>query len=161
MNTVAVISRARGALRHHDGMAARRQVSAAAGFADKAARKLRGVTSLRSAAALAFRSTGTAEVIVSASHLSTVEAEVRAHGVPADLRAALARLGVSGGQLDGVRTALLIDSAGGPVLIVPLTDAGRTQNLKALASELAHFAGHARRNPIVRSRPQAKRYISR
>lgn len=90
--------------------------------------------------------------------MSTVQAQVRAQGIPADLRAALARLGVSGGQLAGVRAALLTDSAGGPVLIAPLTDAKRSQNLKALASELAQFAGRARRNPIARSRPQAKRY---
>lgn len=153
------LARARGALRHHDGKAAPRQVSAAAGFADKAARKLRGAASLRSAAVLALRSAGPAEIVVSSSDVSTVQAQVRAAGIPADLRAALARLGVSGGQLAGVRAALLTDSAGGPVLIAPLTDAKRSQNLKALASELAQFAGRARRNPIARSRPQAKRYI--
>ena len=155
------LARARGALRHHDTKLARRQVAAAAGFADKAARKLRGVASLRSAAALALRSTGTVEVVVSSTHVFTVQSQVRAHGVPADLRRAVARLGVSSGQLAGVRTALLIDSAGGPVLIAPLTDAKRTQNLTALANELAAFAGHARRNPIARSRPQAKRFIPR
>ncbi len=62
-------------------------------------------------------------------------------------------------RLAGVRAALEIDSVGGPVLIAPLTDAKRTQNLKSLASELAQFAGRARRDPIVRSRPQAKRYV--
>jgi hypothetical protein len=155
----SALARARGALRHHDTRTARRQVAAAAGFADKAGRKLSSVTSLRTAAALALRSTGATEVVVSTGHVSTVQAQVSAHGVPADLRVALGRLGVSRSQLAAVRAGLLVNSSGGAVFIAPLGDSARSQNLNTLAKELAAFARRARRSPIARTRPQAKRYV--
>jgi hypothetical protein len=155
------LARARGALRHHDEAAARRQVLAAAGFADKAARGLRRMPSLRASAAATLTSTGAAEVTVSAGDVAVLQAAVRSGGVPAELKAALARLGVGGRDLARVKDALLGDSVGGPVLIAPLADRARTKNIQAMATELAAFARKARHRPIVRSHGQAKRYRQR
>jgi hypothetical protein len=152
------LARARGALRHHDNGAARTQVIAAAGFASKAARALRKAASLRALAAATLTSTGTAEVVVSSSDVAALQVAVHAGGVPAELRAALARLGVTGAALAGVKDGLLADSPGGPALIAPLANPARTKNMRAMATELDAFARNARRRPIVRSHGQPKRY---
>ena len=154
----AALARARGALRHHDDASARRQVFAAAGFADKAASALRRVPSLRAGAAATLNATGTAEVVASSEDVVALQAAVFSRGVPADLKAALARLGVTGNNLAPVKDALLGDSAGGPVLIAPLADPARTKNIQAMVTELGTFARNARHRPITRSPGQAKRY---
>ena len=152
------LARARGALRHNDDAAARTQVFAAAGFANKAAQALRRVPSLRASAAAALSATGTAEVIVSAGDVAALQAAVFAGGLPADLKAALARLGVTGAALAAVKDGLLADSVGGPVLIAPLADPARTKNIQAMVSELTSFAHNAQRTPVVRSRGEPRRY---
>lgn len=157
----AALARARGALRHKDDAAARKQVLAAAGFANKAAQALRRVPSLRAAAAAALTSTGAAEVVISSGDVGALHAAVHTGGVPADLKAALARLGVTGNALSGVKDGLLVDSTGGPVLIAPLADPARTKNIQAMATELTAFAQRARRQPIERSHGEPKRYRQR
>ena len=151
-------ARALGALRHRDDAAARKQVFAAAAFASNAARALRRVPALRASAVSALTSTGAAEVVVSSSDVAALQAAVHAGGVPADLKAALARLGVTGGALAGVKDGLLTDSVGGPALIAPLADPARTKNIQAMATELAAFARNAKRRPIVRSHGQPRRF---
>jgi hypothetical protein len=156
--SATALARARGALKHHNNTAARKQVSAAAGFADKAAKSLKRTPSLRASAANALSATGTAEVVVSSTHVTTLQGQVRATGVPADLRGVLRGLGVQGADLSRAKTALLIDSSGGAVLIAPLADSARTRNLQTIAAELAQFARRARRAPITQTRPGPKRF---
>jgi hypothetical protein len=146
------LARARGATRAGDFKAVRRQVLAAAGFAGAAARALRPVPSLRAKALAALQSTGAVEVVATPADVLALQTDVRAGGVPADLKAALGRLGVRGGNLAGVRDALLATSPGGPVLIAPLADPARTQNLKAMRAELARYSRAARRSPLARAR---------
>jgi hypothetical protein len=158
--TGTALARARGAIRHHDMTSARRQVLAAAGFADGAAKALGGVPALRAAAGAALTSTGATEVIVSDDQLSSLRSAVRSGGVPADLKAALAKLGVTASaDLANVKAGLLDTlSPGGPVLIAPLTDPARTSTLKALATELAAFAKAARAHPISRTKGSPRSY---
>ena len=155
------LARARGANSRHDLKAARRQVLAAAGFADRASRSLRSVPALRASAAAALNATGAVEVVAGPADMAALQAAVRSGGVPADLRGALARLGIRGADLQPVRAALLIGSTGGPALIAPLADPARTKNLQAIATELARFARDARRTPVSRSRGGAKSYRPR
>lgn len=159
--SATALARARGATDRHDLGAARRQVLAAAGFAGKAARALQPVPSLRARALTALTATGATEVVATPAELLALQADVRARGVPADLRDRLHRLGVRSDDLARVRAALLVGSTGGPALIGPLADPARTRNLKSIAAELARFSRSARRAPISRSRGLPKRYRPR
>jgi hypothetical protein len=152
------LARARGALRHHNVSAARTQSRAAARFADNASRRLKRVPALRIAAAVALRTAGVAEVTVTLGQTSQLHDDVILHGIPSDLRAALQRLGVRGGDFGRARTALLGTPSSGPVLIAPLMDSGRNQNLTALASSFSAFARAPRRQPILSTRPGRRRY---
>jgi hypothetical protein len=151
------LARARGALARDDLRAARRQVLAAARFSADAARLLRRVPALRANAVGALRRGGTTEVVATDADVRSMQAAVRAGGVPASVRSALRRLGVRGGDLKPVRATLLATQAGGPVLIAPLADPARTANMKALSAELSRYARAARRAPISRSRPEPRR----
>ncbi len=151
------LARARGAARKNDALLTRRQVRAAAAFAAQAAKALRRAAPLRAKAANALTATGTSEVTVSAGDLIALQAAVRTGGVPADLAAALKRLGVAGDDLKRVRKALLAQPSSGGMLIAPLADTQRTQLLQALAAQLARYAKKARRNPIVRTRGEPLR----
>lgn len=155
--SATALARSRGALRARNKRAARKQALAAASFADKAARALRAVPALRAKAAAALKAGGTTEVVTTPEQVLALQTEVRATGLPAELRDALRRLGVRGDQLGSVRDALLLETTGGPALIGPLTDPARTRNLKAIASELARFSKSARRRPIKRTRGMPKR----
>jgi hypothetical protein len=90
-----------------------------------------------------------------------MQAGVRAHGVPPDLRRLLRRLGVRGRDLAPVRAALLGGLPGGPALIEPLADPSRTRTLRAISTGLAGFARSARRRPLERVRGKPKRYTPR
>jgi hypothetical protein len=155
--SATALARARGALHHHDLSSARKQVRAAGSFAGKAAKLLRGVPALRATAAAALVATGAAEVTATSGQLASLQLAVR-HGFPADLRSALARLGVQGQDLGRARQTLEASASGGPALIAPLTDAARSNNIRAIASGLSKFASSARRQPITHSRPGPKRF---
>jgi hypothetical protein len=159
--SATALARARGAIARRDLRAARKQTLAAAGFAGKAARALRPVPGLRASALSALSSTGATEVVATPDQVIALQAEVRAGGVPADLRDQLRRLGIRGADLKPVRAALLAGSTGGPALIAPLADAARTRNLRSMATELARFSRSARRAPISRSRGLPNRYRPR
>lgn len=156
--SATALARARGANRRHDLKAARRQVLAAAGFAEKASKALHGVPALRASAAAALTATGATEVVVSAAEVQGLQATVRSSGVPADLRDELRSLGIRGADLTRVRDAMLVTSMGGPTLIAPLADPARTKNLRALSAELAKFAKAARRRPISTSPGAPRKY---
>jgi hypothetical protein len=143
------LARARGALSQHDVKGARRQVHAAASFADHAAQALRGVPRLRAKAVSALRSGGVAEVNASAAEVAALQAGVASNGVPGDLAALLAGLGVAGDDLDRVRRSLLAASSGGPSLIAPLADASQTRDLKSMGAALGQFARAARHAPLA------------
>jgi hypothetical protein len=159
--SATALARARGATARHDLKAARKQTLAAAGFAGKAARALRPVPALRASALGALTSTGATEVVATPDQILALQTEVRAGGVPADLREQLRRLGVRGADLKRVRDALLAGATGGPTLIAPLADAARTRNLRSIATELARYSRSARRTPISRSRALPNRYRPR
>jgi hypothetical protein len=142
------LARSRAALRKHDRTLARRQALASAAFASQAAKTLRGVPALRAKAAATLTSTGTAEVTATAAQVLALQASVRAGGVPSDLAAQLARLGIRGADLGRVKAALLASSAGGPALIAPLADPAVTRTIEASAAALAKYAKAARRAPI-------------
>jgi hypothetical protein len=156
--SASALARARGALRHHNQATARKQVRAAAGFADGAAKALRSVPALRAAAAAALVSTGAAEVMVTTSDVAALQADVRAHGMPADLRDLLRGLGVTGHDLVGAQDGLLVAPTGGPTLIAPLADPARTRLFRSIGAELAAFSRRARRTPILQTRGAPKRY---
>jgi hypothetical protein len=156
--SATALARSRGALRHHDIGSARKQVRAAGTFADKAAKALRGVPALRATAAAALVATGTAEVTATSSQVASLQLAARVHGVPADLRSALGRLGVQGQDLGRARLSLEASAGGGPALIAPLADSARTNNIRAIASGLSSFASSARRQPITHTQPGPKRF---
>lgn len=158
--TGTALARSRGAIHRHDMTAARRQVLAAAGFADRAAKALRAVPALRAAAATALTSTGAIEVIATADKIVALLTTLRTSGIPADLKAALKALGVTASSdLASVKAGLLAStSGGGPTLIAPLTDPARTRNIQAMATDLAAFAKAARHRPITSSRGGPRRY---
>jgi len=150
------LARARAARTKNDRARARTQLLASARFADQAARALKSVPALRAAAVTALRAGGTAEVLVTADQVSTLQAGVRRGGVPADLRAVLAGLGVRGSaDLAHVRAGLVsdvisVDSIAGPALIAPLADPARAKLVRTTSSELARYAAKARKHPIAR-----------
>ena len=149
------LARSRGAIAKHDRARARTQLLASARFADQAAKALKGVPALRAAAVTALRAGKTLEVIASPDDIGALQASVRRSGLPAELRAQLAGLGVAGKDLDRVRAGMLHtaaspDTMAGAVLIAPLDDAGRTKQLQNMTSELARYATRARRHPIAR-----------
>ena len=134
---------------------ARRQLVASARYAEQAAKTLGKVAKLRSAAAAALRAGNVAEVVVTGDQMVAFQRRVRSRGVPADLTALLARLGIRGGGLARVRAGLLDDriaaiSLGGPALVAPLTSAGENAALHSLIGELNRYASAARRHPIAR-----------
>lgn len=142
------LARSRGALAKHDRTLARRQALASASFASQAAKALRRVPALRSAAAAALAAGGTAEVSATLAQVLALQSSVRARGVPSDLAGLLARLGVRGADLARVKQALLSGSAGGPALIAPLADPAVARSIQGLAAALASYAKSARRAPI-------------
>ena len=150
------LARARAASAKNDRARARTQLLASARFSDQAARALKGVPALRAGAVTALRAGGTAEVLVTADEVSALQAGVRRGGVPADLRAVLAGLGVRGRtDLAHVRAGLLVnvlsvDTIAGPALIAPLADPARTKRLRTTTTELARYAAKVRKHPIAR-----------
>jgi hypothetical protein len=155
------LARSRGALHKRDMGRARRHVAAAAGFARRAAKTLAPVPALRGRALRALQSSGAAEVVATAAEIASMQAGVRAHGVPPELRRPLRRLGVRGHDLAPVRAALLAGVPGGPALIEPLADPSRTRTLKAISTGLARFSKSARRRPLERVHGKPKRYTPR
>jgi hypothetical protein len=146
--------RSRAAAEKHNRSAARRQLLAAARLSGQAAATLKSVVKLRAAAVVALTA-GTQEVIVTPDQVVALQASVRKSGLPADLRALLAGLGVKGTDLDALRTGWLANVTpasflGGPVLIAPLADAAQIAALQRLISELEHYATRARHHPIAR-----------
>ncbi|HMJ96944.1 MAG TPA: hypothetical protein VK486_13895, partial [Thermoleophilaceae bacterium] len=125
------------------------------------AKALRPVPSLRAKAFKALSETGATEVVASPADVAALQADVRASGVPAELRDPLGRLRVRGRDLSTVRAALLQDSSGGPVLVAPLGDGVRTRNLEAIAAELARYSKSARRTPIARAHAGRRSYRPR
>jgi hypothetical protein len=142
--------RARAAKAKRQRAAARRQLRASSKFAGQAASGLRRVPALRKAAATALSAGGVSEVIATEDQVTTFLAMVKSGAIPADLRSALAALGVGSKDLKRVRAGLLhqtVTSGAGPALIDPLKDAG---DVKAAISQLSKFSKRARRHPIAR-----------
>ncbi len=150
------LARSRAAITKHDRGRARRQLLASARFADQARTALSSVTKLRARAVTALNGGGK-EVSVTTDQVAAFQAAVRSGGVPADLRALLAALGVKGHDLTRVRSGILQNVIGpeqlaGPVLIAPLSEARRASQLKHAISELQRFATTARKHPVARGR---------
>jgi hypothetical protein len=149
-------ARALGAIKGRNMKAARSQARASAAFAARAGKALRRVPGLRSAALAALQAGGTPEVSVTARAVRSFQNSVRSNGLPADLRARLAQLGLS--PAERRRVAKLIvsrqrDARAANVLIEPLADASNQAALRKLAKKLARFAAATRRHPISVSKP--------
>jgi hypothetical protein len=111
------------------------------------------VLALRSAAASALTAGGVAEVIATEDQVSAFLAVVKSGALPADLRTALAGLGVGSKDLKRLRAGLLdqsMTSGVGPALIEPLKDSFGARDIKLVASQLSKFSKRARRHPIAR-----------
>ncbi len=150
------LARQRGATARHDRAHARRQLLASANFTSQAVKILKGIPKLRANAATALSAAKTPEIYATSAAVQALQADVRKHGVPTDLRAQLARLGVKGsadlarikkGLLDDVHT---VDSMAGGVLIAPLTDSASSSALQTITTNLATYATKARSHPIAR-----------
>jgi hypothetical protein len=145
--------RSRAAHDRHDRSSAKRQLRAAAGFASQAVSALKRIQTLRTAAAHALTAGAVNEVIASDDDVSAFIARVRSGGMPPSLRPSLGKLGVDAAGLKRLRTGVLgqtVTSGTGPILIAPLSNPARAQELKQLISELAKFAVRARKHPIAR-----------
>ncbi len=150
--TVKALWRERAAYAKHDRAAARRQLRASATFAAQAAKALKPVQALRTAAANALTAGGVSEVIASDVAVTAFIATVKSSGIPATLSTPMRKLGVGSADLKGLRARVLdhtVTSASGPALIAPLTDSARATSLKSLISELSKFAVRARKHPIA------------
>jgi hypothetical protein len=149
------LARSRAAAAKHDRAAATRQLRASAGFAESAAKILAGVPALRArvAAAMAAGAKTTLEVIVTPAEATAAQAGLRRGGVPADLRAQIARLGVTGAQMSKVRSGCIdknvtANRVAGPVLVAPFSDAAKTALARNLRTELSAYARRARGHRI-------------
>jgi hypothetical protein len=154
----AAIARARSlsALRHHKAGAARTQSRASAAFAAKAAKGLRRLPSLRTAAVAALRNSGTSEVTTTTADVKAFQDQVRSSGLPADLRARLSQLGLDRSEQRQVKKLILARlpaSLAGNLLIEPLADPSNQAALRALAKQLSRIARRSRRHPITSHKP--------
>jgi hypothetical protein len=148
----AAVARGRslGAIRAGKVRTARAQAHAFGHFASRAAKALRALPPLRRAAARALQQSGTPEVTMTLAEIRSGQAAVKAHGLPADLRARLRQLGL--GRAEQRRVAKILIGAKprtGPVFIAPLADASR---FNPTAKLLARAAARSRKQPIVVSR---------
>jgi len=145
--------RARAAKAKGQRAFAKRQLRASSKFAGQAASALKRVPALRSAAASALTAGGVAEVIATEDQVTAFLAMVKSGALPADLRTALAGLGVGSKDLKRLRAGLLdqsMTSGVGPALIEPLQDSAGANDIKRVAAQLSKFSKRARRHPIAR-----------
>ncbi len=149
-------ARALGAVEKHNLPAGRRQTLAAAGFAAQAARALRRLPVLRTAAATALRAGNVAEITLTIGDIARYQASVRRSGIPSAMRALLVSLGLNASEIRHAQELLLATpqgSAAGDVLIAPLASATQATAVKRSGSALDSYAKAARKRPIVSSRP--------
>ena len=145
--------RARAAKAKGQRALAKRQLRASSKFAGQAASALKRVPALRSAAARALTAGGVTEVVATEDQVKAFLAKVRSGSIPAELRTALARLGVGSKDLKRLRAGLLdqsVTSGAGPALLEPLKERAGATELKRVTSQLSKFSKRARRHPIAR-----------
>jgi hypothetical protein len=143
------VARARGALSKKDMKRATGHVSTAGSFASQASKALKPLPAMRANVANTLRAALVAEVNSRIADEVTFQDGLRNTGIPADLRALLARLGVTGDDLVRTRKGLTgAPTTGGAALIAPLADPQRSKNLQALATALSRYATDAKRKPI-------------
>jgi hypothetical protein len=154
LNAAAVArSRSLGAIRAGKLGPAGAQARAFGHLAGAGAKALRRLPALRTAAVAALHSGGTTEVTVTTDQVRAFQASVRTSGLPTDVRARLAQLGL--GRADQKRIAGIVASAspqGGPVLIAPIGDPTALAAIGKLARLLAKSAARSRRRPLVSSK---------
>jgi hypothetical protein len=148
--------RALGAIKARNMKAARGQARASATFAAGAAKALRRVPRLRTAALAALQSSGTPEVRVTANQVRSFQSSVRSDGLPADLRARLSQLGLSAAEKRRVAKLIVArrgDARDRNVLVEPLASDSQQAALRTLVRKLGRFAAATRRRPISASKP--------
>jgi hypothetical protein len=153
----AAVARGRsiGAIKARRKKQALAQARAAGAFAGKAAKAIRRIPGLRAAALAAFQAGGVAEVSVSYRDARAFQAAVHHTGLPADLAARLAQLGLTTAQRRQIAKLIWnrpTERLTGAQLIEPLADPVRTAALRALTKRLGRLAAKSRRQPISRSR---------
>jgi hypothetical protein len=134
--------RSRAARRRHNQAAAKRQLRAAIAFGNQAVRAFQKLQTLRDAASSALEAGQVAEVVVGADGV----AGFKATGIPADLRPALAKLGVTSADIKRLRSfAKTVPDVGGNCLIEPVR-AGQDTLITGL---LSTWTTQARFHPLA------------
>jgi hypothetical protein len=150
------LARQRSASAKHDRSHARRQLLASARFSSEAAKALKPILKLRQQAAAALEAGHAPEVYATADSVTAFVDQVRKTGLPSDLRAQLALVGVhSAADLARVRKAMgdpleTVDTIAGGALVAPINDTTLSFTFQTVATNLKIYATAARSHPIAR-----------
>ncbi|MGH2856448.1 MAG: hypothetical protein ACRDMJ_03075 [Solirubrobacteraceae bacterium] len=147
------IARAQAAASHGSRQWTIRQVRAAAKFALQAAAGYDRDIDLRRKASAALRHAGARELTPTVTQVAAIKAQISAHGLPADIVAALRSAGLSTAQIAALQAGLLAapdDSLARPALLAPLVDPTALTNARRMAAALRGYARSAKRNPLAR-----------
>lgn len=151
--------KALGALTKGDGARAERHSRDSGRFATAAAGAIEALPAKRAAAAAALRAAGVAELQATTAALHDARVRLERDGLPADVDAVLAGLGVAKAERARVPARLAATSAlevAGGVLLAPLEDAEAAAGHRRLAQTLRSYASAVKRRPLTTTsrRPQ-------
>jgi hypothetical protein len=149
---LTAIERAQGAANAHNKPWVRRQVKAAANYAETAAQAYGNATKLHRQAYTALREGGIPEVTLTQSQAIQAQSQIRSQGLDPTFVKSLRAAGWSSTRIESLKVAILATPSKhltGPILLRPLIDPTVLHVFEHTASRLRAYARRANRQQIV------------